>query len=82
MSNDNVKKYVQAVAKEAADKCNAEAQKATGWMRWLWALGAIVSAAVACFLTGCESVTPAQIHAAHAVYHLATGKKCVIEHTK
>jgi hypothetical protein len=41
-----------------------------------------IAAAVAFFTTGCEAVTPAQIHAAHAVYHLATGSKCVIEHAE
>jgi choline-glycine betaine transporter len=82
MDKKEVKTFVNSAASKAAATANAKAKAATGWQRWLWAIGAIIAAAVAFFTTGCEAVTPAQIHAAHAVYHLATGSKCVIEHAE
>lgn len=82
MDKTKIKETVHGVAEKAASAANAKAKAATGWERALWALGAIVAAAVAWFTSGCEAVTPAQLHAAHVVYHLATGKKCVIEHSE
>jgi uncharacterized membrane protein HdeD (DUF308 family) len=82
MDKTKVKETVHGVADKAAAACNEKAKAATGWRRWLWGICAIIAAAVAFFTTGCEAVTPAQIHAAHVVYHLATGSKCVIEHAE
>lgn len=82
MDKKEVKGFVNGAASKAAAAANEKAKTATGWKKWLWAIGAIIAGAVAFFTTGCESVTPAQIHAAHAVYHLATGSKCVIEHAE
>ena len=80
MEENKVKSYVNEAARELAARANKKAKDSSGWVRWVWALVAIAGAAVAFFTAGCEAVTPAQIHAAHAVYHLATGSKCVIEH--
>ena len=27
--------------------------------------------------TGCEHITPEQVHAAHALYHAASGEPCI-----
>lgn len=82
MDKDKIKTFVNGAASKAATTANEKAKAASGWRRWLWAIGAIIAGAIAYFTTGCEAVTPAQLHAAHVVYHLATGKKCVIEHSE
>ena len=82
MDKKEVKSFVNSAASKAAATANAKAKASSGWQRWLWAVGAIIAGAIAWFTQGCEAVTPAQLHAAHVVYHLATGKKCVIEHSE
>ncbi len=74
MDKKKIKETVHGVADKAADACNEKAKAATGWKRWLWGIGAIIAAAVAWFTQGCESVTPAQVHAAHALFHAVTGE--------
>ena len=78
MDKSKIKETVHGVADKAADACNEKAKAATGWKRWLWGIGAIIAAAIAWFTQGCESVTPAQVHAAHALFHAVTGEPCMI----
>ena len=79
MDKEKIKETVHGVADKAADACNEKAKAATGWKRWLWGIGAIIAAAIAWFTQGCESVTPAQVHAAHALFHAVTGEPCMLE---
>lgn len=78
MDKEKVKETVHGAAEKAAGACNKKAAEASGWQRWLWAIGAIIAGAVAWFTQGCESVTPAQVHAAHALFHAVTGEPCKI----
>lgn len=71
MDKKQIKETVHGAADKAADACNEKAKAATGWKRWLWGIGAIIAAAIAWFTQGCESVTPAQVHA-------VTGEPCMI----
>ncbi len=44
--------------------------------------GVIIGGVVGCLATcqqSCESVTPQQLNAAHALYHKVSGKRCVFE---
>lgn len=79
MDKETVKTTVHSVADKAADACNKKAASASGWKKWLWAIGAIIAGAVAWFTQGCESVTPAQVQAlkaAHGAYHFFTDNEC------
>lgn len=78
MDKEKIKETVHGVAEKAAATANEKAKAASGWKKWLWAIGAIIAAAVAWFTQGCESVTPAQVHAAHVLYHAVTGEPCMI----
>ena len=78
MDKTKIKETVHGVAEKAAATANEKAKVASGWKKWLWAIGAIIAGAVAWFTQGCESVTPAQVAAAHAIFHAVTGEPCKI----
>lgn len=78
MDKTQIKTTVHDVAQQAAIKANEKAKTATGWKRWLWAAGAIITAAVAWFTQGCSAVTPQQVHAAHVLYHAISGEPCTL----
>lgn len=78
MDKKEVKTFVNSAASKAAATANEKAKTATGWKRWLWAIGAIIAGAVAWFTQGCTSVTPQQVHAAHVLYHAISGEPCTI----
>ena len=78
MDKTKLKETVHGVADKAATACNEKAKAANGWKRWLWALGAIVAAAVAYFTQGCTPANVEQLQAAHALYHAVTGEPCTI----
>ena len=78
MDKQEVKSFVNSAASKVAQKANENAKTASGWKKWLWAIGAIVAGAVAWFTQGCTSVTPQQVHAAHVLYHAVTGEPCQI----
>ena len=79
MDKKQIKETVHGAAEKAAAACNEKAKAATGWKRWLWGIGAIIAGAIAWFTQGCESVTPQQVAAAHAIYHAVTGEPCVLK---
>ena len=82
--NDEQKNKVQELvgkaADELSDKALTEARKQTNklWKLILYIVGVMLAgvAALAGF-TGCEHITPEQVHAAHALYHAASGEPCV-----
>ena len=78
MDKKQINETVHGVADKAADACYEKAKAASGWKKWLWAIGAVIAGAVAWFTQGCESVPPAQVHAAHVFYHAVTGEPCMI----
>lgn len=78
MDKKQIKTTVHGFADKAAAAANEKAKTASGWRRWLWAIGAIIAGAVAWFTQGCTSVTPQQVHAAHVFYHAVTGESCQI----
>ena len=78
MDKSKIKETVHGVAEKAAATANEKAKAASGWKRWLWAIGAIIAGAVAWFTQSCTNVTPQQVHAAHALYHAVTGEPCMI----
>lgn len=78
MDKKQIKETVHGFADKAAATANEKAKTATGWKKWLWAIGAIVAGAVAWFTQGCTSVTPQQVHAAHVLYHAISGEPCKI----
>ena len=78
MDKKEVKSFVNSAASKAAATANEKAKTATGWKKWLWAIGAIIAGAVAWFTQGCTSVTPQQVHAAHVFYHAISGEPCTI----
>ena len=78
MDKKEVKTFVNSAASKAAETANEKAMTATGWKKWLWAVGAIIAGAVAWFTQGCESVTPQQVHAAHVLYHAISGEPCTV----
>lgn len=78
MDKKEVKSFVNSAASKAAAAANENAKAASGWKKWLWAIGAIIAAAVAWFTQGCTNVTPQQVHAAHVFYHAVTGEPCDI----
>lgn len=49
------------------------------WGKWLLlALAGAVAGAGIPALTSCTEVTPAQVQTAHALYHVVSGKPCVL----
>ena len=79
MNKKEVKSFVNSAASKAAETANENAKTATGWRKWLWAIGAILAAAVAWFTQGCTSVTPQQVHAVHVLYHAISGEPCTLD---
>ena len=77
---NKIKEVVGKAADELSDKALAEARKQTNklWKIMLYAVGVVMAgiAALAGF-TGCEHITPEQVHAAHALYHAASGEPCI-----
>jgi hypothetical protein len=75
-----IKKTVGNVADELSDKALAAAKEQTNklWKVLLYIVGVMLAgiAALAGF-TGCEHITPEQVHAAHALYHAASGEPCI-----
>ena len=55
MNEKDTKELLHGWASRTAAHANSKAKEATGWKRWLWALGAIVAGAVAWFTTGCTA---------------------------
>ena len=78
MDKKQIKETVHGVAEKAAQTANEKAKTASGWQKWLWAIGAIIAGAVAWFTQGCSSVTPQQVNAAHVLYHAISGEPCSI----
>ena len=78
MDKDEIKKFVNSAASKAAETANEKAKTATGWKKWLWAVGAIIAGAIAWFTQGCTSVTAEQVHAAHMLYHAVSGEPCTV----
>ena len=79
MDKNEIKTTVHGFATQAAATANDKAKTATGWKKWLWAIGAIIAGAVAWFTQGCTSVTPQQVHAAHVLYHAISGEPCTLD---
>ena len=82
--NEEQKKKIQALvgkaADELSDKALAEAKEQTNrlWKVLLYAVGiALAGIAALAGFTGCEHITPEQVHAAHALYHAASGEPCI-----
>ena len=77
---EQIKKTVGNVADELSDKALASAKQQTNrlWKIMLYAVGIVMAgiAALAGF-TGCEHIMPEQVHAAHALYHAASGEPCI-----
>jgi hypothetical protein len=75
-----IKEVVGKAADELSDKALAEAKLQTNrlWKVLLYCVGVMLAgiAALAGF-TGCEHITPEQVHAAHALYHAASGEPCI-----
>jgi hypothetical protein len=76
MDKDKVKTFVNGAASKAATTANEKAKSSTGWQRWLWAIGAIIAGAIAWFTQGCTPANVEQVQAAHAIYHVVSGKPC------
>lgn len=55
MNEKDTKELLHGWASRTAAHANSKAKEATGWKKWLWALGAIVAGAVAYFTTGCTA---------------------------
>lgn len=75
-----IKEVMGKAADELSDKALAEARKQTNrlWKVLLYAVAVAMAgiAALAGF-TGCEHITSEQVHAAHALYHAASGEPCI-----
>ena len=78
MDKKEVKTFVNSAASKAASTCNEKAKTASGWQRWLWAIGAIIAAAVAWFTQSCTPANVEQLQAAHTLYHAVTGEPCLL----
>lgn len=75
-----IKEVVGKAADALSDKALAEARKQTNrlWKVLLYAVGvALAGIAALAGFTGCEHITPEQVHAAHALYHAASGEPCI-----
>lgn len=85
--NEETKDKAKDVAKEltqgAAEWLKGEAKSSTGVMRWVYGILFILAAgALTVFFSSCTSVprmelTVEQVHAAHALYHAASGEPCI-----
>ena len=77
---NQLKESVGKLADQMSDKALASAKQQTNklWKIMLYAVGIVMAgiAALAGF-TGCEHITPEQVHAAHALYHAASGEPCI-----
>lgn len=77
---NQLKDSIGKLADQMSDKALASAKQQTNklWKIMLYAVGIVMAgiAALAGF-TGCEHVTPEQVHAAHALYHAASGEPCI-----
>ena len=77
---NQLKESVGKLADQMSDKALASAKQQTNklWKIMLYAVGIVMAgiAALAGF-TGCEYITPAQVNAAHAIYHAASGEPCI-----
>lgn len=77
---EQIKKTVGGIADELSDKALAEAKAQTNrlWKVLLYCVGvALAGIAALAGFTGCEHITPEQVHAAHALYHAASGEPCI-----
>lgn len=77
---NQLKDSIGKLADQMSDKALASAKQQTNklWKIMLYAVGIVMAgiAALAGF-TGCEHITPEQVHAAHAMYHAASGEPCI-----
>jgi hypothetical protein len=77
---NQLKDSIGKLADQMSDKALASAKQQTNrlWKIMLYAVGIVMAgiAALAGF-TGCENITPEQVHAAHALYHAASGEPCI-----
>ena len=76
MDKTKLKGTVHGVADKAATACNKNAKAASGWKKWLWAIGAIIAGAVAWFTQSCTPANVEQLQSAHELYHAVSGKPC------
>lgn len=77
---EQIKKTVGSLADELSDKALAEARKQTNrlWKVLLYCVGvALAGIAALAGFTGCEHITPEQVHATHALYHAVSGEPCI-----
>ena len=82
--NEEQKKKIQELvgkaADELSDKALASAKQQTNrlWKVLLYCVGvALAGIAALAGFAGCEYITPEQVHAAHALYHAASGEPCI-----
>ena len=77
---NQLKDSIGKLADQMSDKALASAKQQTNklWKIMLYAVGIVMAgiAALAGF-TGGEHITPEQVHAAHALYHAASGETCI-----
>jgi hypothetical protein len=77
---NQLKDSIGKLADQMSDKALASAKQQTNklWKIMLYAVGIVMAgiAALAGF-TGCEHITPEQVHAAHALFHAASGEPCI-----
>lgn len=77
---NQLKDSIGKLADQMSDKALAAAKAQTNrlWKVLLYCVGVVMAgiAALAGF-TGCEHITPEQVHAAHALYHAASGEPCI-----
>ena len=78
MDKKQIKETVHGVAEKAAQTANEKAKTASGWQKWLWAIGAIIAGAVAWFTQGCTPANVEQLQTAHTLYHAISGEPCLI----
>lgn len=76
MDKQEVKSFVNSAASKAAAAANENAKAASGWQKWLWAIGAIIAGAVAWFTQSCTPANVEQVQAVHELYHAVSGKPC------
>ena len=77
---NQLKDSIGKLADQMSDKALAEARKQTNrlWKVLLYCVGvALAGIAALAGFTGCEHITPEQVHAAHALYHAASGEPCI-----
>jgi hypothetical protein len=76
MDKKQIKETVHGVADKAAEACKENVKTASGWSKWLWTIAAIAAGAAAWFTQGCTPANVEQLQAAHAIYHVVSGKPC------